>query len=179
MNRADQRQLGEPPSAQQAIRTGQLITAALAFGQMIFAMVIASMHGGAVFVPSTKGSGPLGLDQPTLMLALVGAGLMVVSLPIGLLMRRRVFRAAMDQGQSSAMALLPATIVAAAMFEGFGLLGLVVSLLAGSFIPGGFYALVSIGSIIAIIPRGSMLGQLEAAPDPDEVKGFEEPQKWR
>lgn len=179
MNRSDQRALGEPPSAQQVIRTGQLITAGLVFGQMIFAMVIAAMHGSAIFRLSTAGSGPLGLDTTTQLLAVLAAGSMVVSLPVGALQRRRIFRASVEQGHSPAMALLSGTILAAATYEGFGLFGLVVCMLAGSYIPAGLISLVSIGALIAIIPRASMLGPLEAAPDPEAVEGFEEPQKWR
>ncbi len=146
---------------------------------MVFVMIIAAMHGASAFRWPGATGGFMGWTLQMQAMTGVAAVMTVVQLPMAFVVRRRVVRQALDRGTSNAEAMMGATILAAALVESFGLFGAVVCLLAGSLIPNVIFPLVSVGAIIALMPRSHTARELAEAAPTEGHGGFGEPQKWR
>jgi hypothetical protein len=166
---------GPPPGLREGVRLAQVIVGALLMGQMAFVAVVGAIHGaGAMRWP-----GSAGWNAQTQMLTVVCAALTATAIPLGYVMRSRCWRAAIERTNDPSQAIVASTIIAAALFESFGLFGVVICLVAGSLLPNVVFPLISIGTLLSIVPRSGTSQALDRARRGGVMGGFSEPQKWR
>jgi len=129
------------------IRKAQTLVAALAMGVLTFTGFVVGVVATGTMPPAT--------DAGLASLPLYGAPVAAILLAIAPMVRRRILDSAPERDPSTAVARwFTATIVSMALREGAGLLGLVLSLLAGSATWAVVFGVASVGAMVLSWPRG-------------------------
>jgi hypothetical protein len=137
-------------TVEQRIRAAQIVVAALAMGVLIFTGVVVGLvaTGGMI-------TGP---DPDLASLPLYGAPVAALLLAVAPVVRRRILDSGPAPDRPSAVARWStATTVSMALREGAGLLGLVLSVLAGSATWAVVFGVASVGAMVLSWPRGDDL----------------------
>lgn len=132
------------------IRTAQTLVAALATGVLTFT--------GFVVGVVAMGTMPPAADAGMASLPMYGAPVAAILLALAPMVRRRIIDSGAVTDRSTTVARwFTATIVSMALREGAGLLGVVLSLLAGSATWAVVFGVASVGAMVLSWPRGNDL----------------------
>jgi hypothetical protein len=151
--------MSEHPEATQALRTARIVAAALMGGiVMFFVVVIALIMSGTITPRGGGGTQIGGMTQTGLMLVAICVFEMITVIPLAFVMRARTFSAGRDPetGVLSGPAILNGTLLSHALFESFGLFGIVICLIEGTLWPGAVFPVISLVLMGATFPRASL-----------------------
>ena len=137
-------------TVEERIRAAQIVVAALAMGVLTFTGVV-------VGLVATGGTAPVA-GAGMASLPLYGAPVAAILLALAPVVRRRILDSGPARDRAQAVGRWStATIVSMALREGAGILGLVLSLLAGSATWAVVFGVASVGAMVLSWPRGDDL----------------------
>lgn len=158
-----------------------LIVGLATFGAIVFMLIQQGrLTPGPGFAPPGPGEPSVfGMGRHTALFAGVNALLMMSNLAIAVVMRRLLLRSIIDSetGEFSPESYMRATIIPAALCEGFGLFGVIIMLLSGQVLPGGVFVIVSIVALALLVPRRFVSDPFEA-PLAGPARSPDEPEQW-
>ncbi|MEO1130926.1 MAG: hypothetical protein AAFX05_14630, partial [Planctomycetota bacterium] len=127
-------------------------------GILMFLLVVAALITSGTITPRGGGSTQFGLTQTGLMLVAICLFEMITVVPLAFVMRSRVFTSGRDPetGVLSGPAILNGTLLSHALFESFGLFGVVICLIEGTLWPGAVFPVISLVLMGATFPRASL-----------------------
>jgi hypothetical protein len=148
-NQPQQRGQGQRPPARprDPVLNTRIIWAALLAGQVLFAVVAATLVG--------QGQDRQADPKLESLLSYVALGFLACGALIGYLVRAKIFAAGRSNDGISPRAYVSGTVILLAMLEGPSLLGIVAGMLGGSLWPAALAPLASIAIQIVNFPTGS------------------------